>query len=347
MTSPNKTLGEEPARGSAEGAAPVLSVRDLAASFVNGGIETCVLAGVSFELFGGETLVLLGESGSGKTLTARCLLGLTEENCKVEGRIDFASSPRGEARSPSDISKLLGHHIALVPQAPGNSLDPLATVGAQIGEVLRVHKIVDDRKAARTRVLRLLVSVGIGDPERVANAYPHQLSGGMIQRSLIAMALSCEPEIIVADEPTTGLDVTIQAQILDLLVELQESLGTALLFITHDVDVAREIGQSVAVMYHGAIVEYGRANDVLGLPAHPYTRGLLGSVPGPEAERGSLNTIAGSPPNSGETFPGCPFAPRCPYSIPECTEKPPTAETVGAQHWARCIRTEHVRSGGL
>jgi oligopeptide/dipeptide ABC transporter ATP-binding protein len=235
------------------------------------------------------------------------------------------------------MRKLRGAEIAMVPQDPTAALDPLRRIGAQIVEVLRTHDIEKSRAGAKARALDLLASVGIPDPARVLRSYPHELSGGMRQRAMIAVAIACEPSVLVADEPTTALDVTVQAQVLELFAELQQRMGMAMLMVTHDVGVARDIADDVAVMYAGRIVEFGTAADVLGAPRHPYTMGLLGAVPSHTVARGALLAIPGRPPAAGEPLPaGCAFSPRCPHAVPECRDEVPVLLDIAADRASAC-----------
>jgi oligopeptide/dipeptide ABC transporter ATP-binding protein len=235
------------------------------------------------------------------------------------------------------MRKRRGTVIAMVPQDPTAALDPLRKIGAQLIEVLRIHDVEKGRRAARDRSLALLASVGIPDPVRVAHSYPHELSGGMRQRAMIAVAIACEPKVLVADEPTTALDVTVQAQVLELFAELQARLGMAMLMVTHDVGVARDIADEVAVMYAGRIVEWGPASEVLGEPRHPYTMGLLGAVPTPTIARGALLAIPGRPPAAGEPLPaGCAFSPRCPHVETTCRIEVPPVLGLTAQRASAC-----------
>jgi oligopeptide/dipeptide ABC transporter ATP-binding protein len=234
------------------------------------------------------------------------------------------------------MQRLRGRSIALVPQDASGTLDPLRHVGAQIAEVLRWHGMVESRKAARERAVELLAQVGLPDPKRAAGAYPHELSGGMRQRALIAIAIACSPQLLIADEPTTALDVTIQSQVLDLFAQLQADLGMGLLLVTHDVGVARQIADRVAVMYAGRLVEEGPVT-LLEAPAHPYTAGLLGAVPSPGTPRGGLLAIPVQPPAAGESVPSaCAFAPRCSHAIEDCRHQRPELVRVGPEHLAAC-----------
>lgn len=319
---------------------PVLSVRGLESSFGRGARQVRIVRGVGFDLRAARTLVVLGESGSGKSITARSLLRLAP-GARVEGQVRLGED---ELTTLGDkaMRRMLGRRIGFVPQDPAGALSPLRKVGAQISEVLRYHHMVDGRAAARERAVELIARVGIANPERIAGAHAHELSGGMRQRIAIALAVACDPPIIVADEPTTALDVTVQAQVLDIFAELQERLGMALLLVTHDVGVADRIADEVAVMYAGRIVEHGPVELVLGRPAHPYTRALLRAVPRPGLERGSLARIPGQPPLPTHLPPGCTFAPRCPLAVAACTSAEPPLRTFDGSRRSACLRAEEL-----
>jgi oligopeptide/dipeptide ABC transporter ATP-binding protein len=302
-----------------DSAAPSLRVDGLTVKAAVGrGQATAILRGVSFDLWQGRTLVLLGESGSGKSMTARAILGLLPGNITSNGQIQLAER-RLDNLSAKQINAVRGDRIAFIPQDPSGALNPFVRVANQIVEVLRTHRPDMSRKAAKARAIDLLGKVRIADPERIAHAWPHELSGGMRQRVAIAIALSCEPEVLIADEPTTALDVTVQAQVLDLFRALLADSDSSLLLITHDVGVAREVGDDVAVMYAGRIVESGPGDEVLNHPRHPYTRALLGAVPRATAPRGSLIPIVGQPPLPAELTSGCAFMPRCPEATDICS----------------------------
>jgi peptide/nickel transport system ATP-binding protein len=300
-----------------------------------------------------ETVALVGESGSGKSVTNLSIMGLLPSRVGhlAQGAILF----RGKDDKTRDLAtldgeakrRIRGNDIGMVFQEPMTSLNPVYTIGDQIGEPLRVHRDVT-RKGAMDEAVRLLESVGIPDPRRRARQYPHQLSGGMRQRATIAMALACDPTLLLADEPTTALDVTIQAQILDLMKELQAERGMAMLFVTHNLGVVAEIAHRVAVMYAGRIVEAGAVRDVFRHPRHPYTMGLLASVPrlGTATRRkqtgAKLAAIPGSVPSLAQVPKGCAFAQRCAYALEACRAAMPALREVGPGHVSRCIRWQEL-----
>jgi oligopeptide/dipeptide ABC transporter ATP-binding protein len=306
----------------------LLSVEHLTTVFdLQAGVAPAVID-VSFHVDAGETLCLVGESGSGKSVTALSILRLVQRPGRIAGgRIVFRG--RDLLTLPEDeIQKVRGAEIALIFQEPMTALNPVFTIGNQIEETLMVHGIARGR-AARERAIELLEAVSIPDPQRRVRDYPHQLSGGLRQRALIALALSCGPALVIADEPTTALDVTIQAQILDLLRDLKARLGLALLLITHDLGVVAEMADRVAVMYAGRIVEEAPVRDLFRDPRHPYTRGLLASMPG--GARGSkLQAIHGTVPPIGQLPPGCAFAPRCPQRFEPCDVAAPGMSVIEA-----------------
>ena len=276
---------------------------------------------VSFHVKAGETLCLVGESGSGKSVTALSILRLVQRPGRIAGGKIVFKGRDLLTLDEREMQKVRGAEIALIFQEPMTALNPVFTIGNQIEETLMVHGIARGR-AARDRAIELLEAVSIPDPQRRVRDYPHQLSGGLRQRALIALALSCGPALVIADEPTTALDVTIQAQILDLLRDLKKRLGLALLLITHDLGVVAEMADRVAVMYAGRIVEEAPVRELFRDPRHPYTRGLLGSMPG--GARGSkLQAIHGTVPPIGQLPPGCAFAPRCPSRFEPCDVAPP------------------------
>jgi peptide/nickel transport system ATP-binding protein len=297
---------------------------------------------VSFEVRSGETLGLVGESGSGKSVTALSIMGLVQPPGRIaRGRIlfkgrDLLTLPESEMRA------IRGAEVSLIFQEPMTALNPVFTIGDQIAEALLVHGRTT-RRDARSAVIDLLEKVRIPDASARVDDYPHQLSGGMRQRVLIAMAIACKPALVIADEPTTALDVTIQAQILDLLREMKSAFNLSLLLITHDLGVVAETADRVAVMYGGRIVEEGPVRAIFREPQHPYTRGLLASMPGKSAGR-HLRAIDGSVPVLGAFPSGCAFHPRCPDRFEPCDGKPPEAYQVGEAHTARCYLHESRQS---
>ncbi len=300
---------------------PLLRVRDLVTVFetVEGPLRA--VDGVGFEIGVAETVALVGESGCGKSVTALSLLGLVDPPGRVaEGSIEFRGRElRG--LSERELRSVRGREIAMVFQEPTTSLNPVMTVGRQVVEVFQVHQRLD-RGAARRRTAELFALVGIPAPEERLDQYPHQLSGGMRQRVMIAMAIACQPALLVADEPTTALDVTIQAQILDLLEKLRRDLRLSILLITHDLAVVAETAQRVVVMYAGQVVEQAGVRALFAEPLHPYTRGLLDSLPRPGAGDAPLQAIPGVVPDLRRLPPGCRFAERCPRVFDRCREQP-------------------------
>ena len=326
---------------------PLLEVIDLHTHFHTEDGVVRAVDGVSYALQPGETLAVVGESGSGKSVTALSILRLiASPPGRIEsGRIVF----RGRdllALSESEMRDLRGRAISMIFQEPMTSLNPVHTCGEQVAEVVRLHERVD-RAAARARALEMFRLVGIPSPEQRLDEYPHQMSGGMRQRVMIAMALACRPALLIADEPTTALDVTIQAQILDLLQRLRQELGMAVLLITHDLGVVAETADRVAVMYAGQVVEQCTTREAFRATRHPYTAGLLASLPrlGGDADR--LRVIPGQVPDAAAFPSGCRFHPRCPIAVERCRRDMPTLRDVGGGHLARCFRAEEIASGAV
>jgi oligopeptide/dipeptide ABC transporter ATP-binding protein len=293
---------------------PIVEVEGLRVEFPGAERPVRAVSDVSFTVPRGGTLGIVGESGCGKSMTLRALLGLVPAPGRiVGGAVAVDGQPYG---SVEELSKLRGGDVAMIFQDPGTSLNPVHTIGSQVVEVLRV-KLGYSRSAARGKAIELLDHVGIPEPVRRMSSYPHELSGGMRQRVMIAMALACKPKVLLADEPTTALDVTTQEQILRLLLRLQGELGMSVILVTHDLGVIEEVCDEVVVMYAGYIVERGSVEEVTSSARHPYTKGLLAAMPRIRAE--SLQTaIPGQPPDLGTLPPGCPFAPRCPVVRPAC-----------------------------
>jgi oligopeptide/dipeptide ABC transporter ATP-binding protein len=336
-----------PASASHEGGGPskskpgevLLDVRGLRTSFRLREGTVRAVTGVDFTIRRGEILGLVGESGCGKSVSALSIMGLVTRPGVVEsGQVMFDGQDL-LTLSDSSMRNIRGNRISMIFQQPTSSLNPVLNVGFQIGEVLEAHRDFK-RKAARQRALELMRMVGIPDPERRMSAYPHEMSGGMAQRVMIAMALACEPELLIADEPTTALDVTIQAQILDLMRRLQRETGTAIILITHDLGVVAEMCDRVAVMYAGEIIEQTDTKTLFAHPRHPYTQGLIGSVPILGKPEGELAVIPGMVPNLIELPPGCRFAPRChsreQYDVRPATEVHPELRDIGVDHSVRC-----------
>jgi peptide/nickel transport system ATP-binding protein/oligopeptide transport system ATP-binding protein len=297
----------------------VLSVRDLRTWFQVDGQVARAVDGVSFDVRPGETLGLVGESGCGKTVTALSVLGLLPPNGRLEqgSSIVFQGSEELTQVTSRRMRDIRGGEISMIFQEPTTSLNPVQTIGDQVAEALRVHRDLSGREA-RAEAIRLLIEVGIPDPERRVDEHPHRLSGGMRQRVMIAMALSCDPRLLIADEPTTALDVTIQAQILELLARLRGRHGMAVLLITHDLGIVAEVCDRVVVMYSGQVVETGDVFDIFRRPAHPYTRGLLASLPTVDDPGRRLVPIPGTVPSPLALPVGCRFRERCPLSASKC-----------------------------
>ena len=317
---------------------PAVDVENLVVRFRQRDRTIHAVNGVSFRLARGEVLGILGESGSGKTVTLRSLMRLLPHNCAIAGRV-VLDGEDVTAASESRLEELRGNRIAMIFQEPATALDPVFTIGQQITETLVRHQGMP-RGDARRRALEWLERVQIPSARGRLDSYPHEMSGGMRQRAMIALALSCNPTVLLADEPTTALDVTVQIQILLLLRELQRELGMAVIFVTHDVGAAVEVSDRLAVMYAGRFVETGQARDVLRKRAHPYTEGLLAANLHGVEPGSRLMTIPGAPPNLAALPPGCSFAPRCAYALPQCGETMPAAVICGDGHVARCWRAE-------
>ena len=322
--------------------APLLTVSDLNVRFPTEDGLVHAVRGVDYTLNSGEVLGIVGESGSGKSVTSLAVMGLLPSSARITGSVRY----RGQellGQSDRALSGIRGKGVSMIFQDPMTSLDPVYRVGYQIEETLRKHDRSLSGKAASVRAVELLELVGIPNAVERVRSYPHEFSGGMRQRVVIAIAMANQPDVIIADEPTTALDVTVQAQILEVLQTALQETGAAMVLITHDLGVVAGIADRVLVMYAGRPVEVGGVEDIYYEPRMPYTLGLLGSLPrldGPPGQR--LTPISGSPPSVVNMPPGCPFAPRCPLHIAECDVAEPALVDVGPDHGAACIRTEHV-----
>jgi oligopeptide/dipeptide ABC transporter ATP-binding protein len=318
---------------------PLLEVRDLEmAIFADGGNRIVrAVNGLSFTLARGRTLGIIGESGSGKSMTSLSILRLLPRGARILGGQVLFDGQDLVALSERDLRRMRGRHIAMILQDPMVSLDPLYRVGDQVAEPLRTHQGMSG-DALRARVIDLLGAVGIPAPESRFDQYPHQMSGGMLQRIVGATAISCGPELLIADEPTTALDPTVQAQYLDLLEELQQRTGLALIIITHDLGVAARLCDDVIVMYAGRAAEKAPVRTLFERPAHPYTQALLSTLPGrrPPGSHKRLQTIEGQPPDLAALPPGCPFAPRCPRADAKCRAEMPPEISLEADHTTAC-----------
>ncbi|WP_199441371.1 ABC transporter ATP-binding protein [Umezawaea beigongshangensis] len=320
---------------------PLLSVQDLAVTFPTDDGDVRAVRGVSFDLRPGDVLGIVGESGSGKSVSSMAIMGLLPKNARITGSIRY----RGEelvGRSYKQLQKFRSKHISMIFQDPMTSLNPVYTVGWQLAEAYRAHHDVS-RKAAWAKAVESLELVGIPQPDRRASQYPHEFSGGMRQRVVIAMAIINDPSVIIADEPTTALDVTVQAQILDTLLRVQQETDSAIVMITHDLGVVAGMVNRVQVMYGGTVVESGGVDEVFEAARMPYTIGLLGSVPNPQLLGKRLTPIKGAPPSLVNLPTGCAFSPRCPLVVDACHDgEPQLVQTDHPGHRARCIRWEHL-----
>ncbi len=316
--------------------APLLSIRDLHTSFYTESGVARAVDGVSFDIGAGETLGIVGESGCGKSVTALSILRLIQPPGRIEtGSVIEFDGKNLVTLDDADIRDIRGNRISMIFQEPMSALNPVFTVGDQVAEVARVHAGMG-RRDAWERAVEMLELTGMPDAEARARQYPHQLSGGMRQRVLIAMALMMKPALVIADEPTTALDVTIQAQILDLLLDLQEKIGTSILMITHDLGVIAETASRVIVMYAGEVVEQAEVDELFAKPHHPYTEGLMHSMPHIGHDQERLNVIPGTVPAPTEWPSGCRFRERCPYSWDLCEREHPPLYEIGSGHVSRC-----------
>jgi len=332
----------------------ILRVKDLKTEFAVGKKRVHAVNGVTFDLQRGKTLCIVGESGCGKSQTAHSIMQLLATNGYIAGgSIQYRPDPEGDAveltelkRNSRKIRSIRGAEISMIFQDPMSSLNPVYTVGAQIAEMIEQHEKIS-KKEMEQRIINMLKELGIPNPEARIKQYPHEFSGGMKQRIMIAIAMICNPKILIADEPTTALDVTIQAQILDLIQEMQKNYGTSVVFITHNMGVVAEIADDVAVMYMGRIVEQGSAEQIFNNPQHPYTKALMRSVPvlGMDRNR-ELETIEGITPDASTVFTGCEFAERCPRATEKCFKRFPVDTVLEPGHKVRCLLFEEGENNG-
>lgn len=313
----------------------LLEVKELKVGFQNKKNYTTILNGVDFSVEKGETLCIVGESGCGKSLTSLSIMGLLPEKGNIgEGEIIFNGEDLTK-KNQKQLSKIRGNEISMIFQEPMTSLNPVHTIGRQVSESVRLHRKLG-KKEAETKAIEMLRLVGIPSPEQRIHNYPHELSGGMRQRVMIAMALSCDPKLLIADEPTTALDVTIQAQILELMASLKQEMDMSIVMITHDLGVVSEIADKVIVMYAGKIVEYSEMRSLFDKPLHPYTIGLLESIPKLNEDQMELPVIQGSVPDPNQMPQGCRFATRCPFARSTCLKDAPPSVENGDDHYVSC-----------
>ena len=307
---------------------PVLSVRNLKVSFNTEAGRVDAVRGVNFDLWGGRTLGIVGESGSGKSVTALSLIGLLDDNAHVTGSIKLGNEEL-IGKTDEEMSELRGTKISMIFQDPLSALTPMFSIGDQLAEALLTHNPHMSRADVRKRCIELLSIVGITDPENRLDSFPHEFSGGMRQRVMIAMALACQPSLLICDEPTTALDVTVQAQILQIIDRMKQDLGTAVMLITHDMGVVSEMADWVLVMYAGHRVEYAQSAELFTNPLHPYAQGLIASIPSFDERTKELYAIPGSVPMLSHMPSGCPFHPRCPFAKDICKKRRPSLTAVG------------------
>lgn len=313
----------------------ILEIKNLQTFFFTDDGVAKAVNGIDFEIERGETLGIVGESGCGKSVTSMSILRLVSPPGRIVGGKIIFNGKNLLDNNDDQMRQIRGDEISMIFQEPMTSLNPVYTVGDQISEILRIHRGMN-KKEAFQKTVEMLELVGIPSPDKRVFDYPHQMSGGMKQRVMIAMALACEPQLLIADEPTTALDVTIQAQILELMKSLKQRLNTAIMLITHDLGVVSEMADRVFVMYAGKGMEYAPADELFNNPRHPYTSGLLNSMPDLESDLDSLHTIPGSVPSMFDMPRGCSFQPRCEKAMPVCIEKEPEMIDLGNNHCVRC-----------
>ncbi|MFP9062205.1 ABC transporter ATP-binding protein [Natrialbaceae archaeon A-chndr2] len=331
--------GDEEAERISRDGEPLLSVQNLQTRFDTDEGTIRATDGVSFEVDKGEILGIVGESGCGKSVTSLSLMGLVDNPGYIAGGSVMFDDTDLTELSRSELRKYRGNRISMVFQEPSTAMNPVYNIGWQVGEPLRIHEDMK-KSASRARAVDLMRRVGIPSPEDRVDDYPHQFSGGMLQRAVISMALACEPDLLIADEPTTALDVTIQAQILDIIKELNDELDMSVIIVTHNLGVVAETCDRVAVMYAGRVVEYGTVDEIFNDPRHPYTKGLIQAVPDPTRDGQDLSPIPGTVPSLADTPPGCNFASRCPFATDECLEIDPRLRDVDDRHYSACIFDE-------
>jgi len=316
----------------------LLDINELQVQFQTEGGTVTSVRNISFSVNRGETVAVVGESGCGKSVTSLSILGLIASPGKVTGGSILFEDKNLLELNKKQIRKIRGNEISMIFQEPMTSLNPVFTIGSQMSEVFRVHQNLS-KSEAKEKSIEMLNRVGIPNAEKVFSNFPHQLSGGMRQRVMIAMALSCNPKLLIADEPTTALDVTIQAQILDLMKELKDESNTGVILITHDLGVVAEMADRVVVMYAGEVVEEAPVGEIFANPKHPYTQGLIKSIPKLEVQQEYLDSIPGSVPNPLDMPQGCAFHPRCPLATEQCKLSKPTLENINDSHKRRCFNT--------
>ncbi len=346
MTDANATVAVRPLPPDGASEEPLLSVEHLSVEFATGAGFTRVVDDVSFAIAPGETVGIVGESGSGKSVTSMAIMGLipSPPGRIASGRITLAGQDLLGLSEPQ-MRSIRGNQVAMIFQEPLTALNPAFTIGDQLVEAVRIHQPLT-KKQATERAVELLDLVGIPSPRERLREYPHRFSGGMLQRAMIAGALACDPALLIADEPTTALDVTVQAQILTLLKRLQEQLGMAMLLISHDLGVIADVCDRVGVMYAGQLVETAPVLDLYARPRHPYTEGLLLAMPQHAATSSRLTPIPGSVPDPDEVQDQCRFAPRCRYAVDRCRSGPVPLDRVAGEHAVRCVRADEIELGG-